>query len=214
MKHYSLTRAALLASALAFTIPATAVWAATPADTLVVAATIDDIISLDPAQSFEFSGNDVDQNLYDRLVDFDPLDLKAGFQPSLAESWEVSEDGKTITFKIRDGVKFHSGNPLRAEDAAWSLQRVVKLDKSPAFILTQFGLTPENVEDMVKADGNMLSITLDQPYAQSFVLNCLTANAASIVDKELVMQHVEGEDLGNTWLTTNDAGSGPFTLGT
>ena len=213
MKQFSLTRAALLASTLAFAAGVPSAWAATPADTLVVAATIDDIISLDPAQSFEFSGNDVDQNLYDRLVDFDPLDLKAGFQPSLAESWEVSEDGKTITFKIREGVTFHSGNPVRAEDAAWSLQRAVKLDKSPAFILNQFGLTADNVDQMVTADGNTLSITMDQPYAQSFVLNCLTAMVASVVDKELVLQHVEGEDLGNAWLGTNDAGSGPFTLG-
>ncbi|AXC50101.1 ABC transporter substrate-binding protein [Paracoccus suum] len=203
-------RAVLFATAVAF---APAAFAATPADTLVVAATIDDIISLDPGQSFEFSGNDVDQNLYDRLVDFDPLDLEKGFQPSLAESWEVSEDGKTITFTMREGVKFHSGNPVRAEDAAWSLQRAVKLDKSPVFILTQFGLTADNVEEMVKADGNKLSITMDKPYAESFVLNCLTANVGSIVDKELAMQHVEGDDLANTWLTTNDAGSGPFTLG-
>ncbi|HRO14389.1 MAG TPA: ABC transporter substrate-binding protein [Paracoccus sp. (in: a-proteobacteria)] len=208
-------RAILLASALALA-PAglSAAWAETPADVLVVAAQIDDIISLDPAQSFEFSGNDVDQNLYNRLVDFDPLNLEAGFQPSLAEKWEVSGDGLTITFTLREGVKFHSGNPVRAEDAAWSLQRAVKLDKSPAFILTQFGLTPDNVEDKIKADGNRLSITLDKPYAQSFVLNCLTANVASVVDKELVMQHVEGDDLGNTWLTTNDAGSGPYKLGT
>ncbi|MFD1881826.1 ABC transporter substrate-binding protein [Paracoccus pacificus] len=213
MMHFTRTKSLLLATAISVAaVSAPAAWAETPADVLVVAATIDDIISLDPAQSFEFSGNDVDQNLYDRLVDFDPLDLDAGFKPSLAESWEVSEDGKTITFTMRDGVKFHSGNPVRAEDAAWSLQRAVKINKSPAFILNQFGFTPENVEELIKADGNKLTITLDQPYAQSFVLNCLTANIGSVVDKELVMQHVEGEDLGNTWLSTNDAGSGPYTL--
>ncbi|PZP18143.1 MAG: ABC transporter substrate-binding protein, partial [Kocuria rhizophila] len=150
-------RALLLASAVALSpLALPAAWAATPADTLVVAATIDDIISLDPAQSFEFSGNDVTQNLYDRLVDFDPLALDKGFQPSLAESWKTSEDGKTLTLTMREGVKFQSGNPVRAEDAAWSIQRAVKLDKSPAFILTQFGLTPENVEQMVKAEGNTL----------------------------------------------------------
>lgn len=79
-------RALLLASALAL---APAAYAETPADTLVVAAQIDDIISLDPAQSFEFSGNDVTQNLYDRLVDFDALNLSKGYQPSLAESWQI-----------------------------------------------------------------------------------------------------------------------------
>ena len=207
-------RAMLLATAVALSPVAMAsAWADTPANALVVAATIDDIISLDPAQSFEFSGNDVTQNLYDRLVDFDPLALDKGFQPALAESWKVSEDGKTITLTMREGVKFQSGNPVRAEDAAWSLQRAVKLDLSPAFILTQFGLTPENVDQMVRAEGNTLSITMDKPYAESFVLNCLTASVGSVVDKETVLQHVEGDDYGNKWLSTNGAGSGPFSLG-
>ncbi|WP_234450799.1 MULTISPECIES: ABC transporter substrate-binding protein [unclassified Paracoccus (in: a-proteobacteria)] len=205
-------RAILLASALA--VAPLAAWAETPADMLVVAATIDDIISLDPAQSFEFSGNDVTQNLYSRLVDFDPLNLEAGFQPSLAESWQVSEDGRTITLTMKEGVTFQSGNPVRAEDAAWSLQRAVKLDKSPAFILNQFGLTADNVEEMIRAEGNTVSITMDQPYAVSFVLNCLTASVASVIDKETVMQHVEGDDLGNTWLSTNSAGSGAYSLAT
>ncbi|UXU74712.1 ABC transporter substrate-binding protein [Paracoccus sp. SMMA_5] len=198
--------------ATAVAIAAPAALAETPADTLVVAAQIDDIISLDPGQSFEFSGQDVVKNLYDRLVDFDPLDLDAGIKPSLAESWEVSEDGKTITLTMREGVKFHSGNPVRAEDAAWSLQRAVKLNKSPAFILNQFGFTPENVDQQVTFEGNRLILKLDQPYAQSFVLNCLASEIGSVIDKETVMAHVEGDDLGNAWLSTNDAGSGPFTL--
>ena len=209
MKHLLTPRAILLASALAL---APAAYAETPADTLVVAHTIDDIISLDPAQSFEFSGNDVNQNTYDRLVDFDPLDMDAGFKPSLAESWQVAPDGMSITFTMRQGVTFHSGNPVRAEDAAWSLQRAVKLDKTPAFILTQFGFTAENVEEKITFDDTTLTLHLDQPYAPTFVLNCLTANIASVVDKETVMANVQGEDLGNTWLSNNAAGSGPYTL--
>lgn len=206
-------RAILMATALAVApLGMTAAWAATPADVLVIAHQIDDIISLDPAQNFEFSGQDVGMNLYDRLVDFDPTDPAAGYKPSLAEKWEVSADGKTLTLTLREGVKFQSGNPVRAEDAAWSIQRAVKLDKSPAFILTQFGLTKDNVEQMVKADGNTLSITMDKPYAQSFVLNCLAASVASVVDKDEVMKHAEGEDMGNAWLNTNSAGSGPYTL--
>lgn len=209
MKHLLTTRAMLLASALAI---APAAHAETPADVLVVAHTINDIITLDPAQAFEFAGNDVNRNNYDRLVDFDPMDLDAGFQPSLAESWEMSEDGTAMTFTMREGVTFHSGNPVRAEDAAWSLQRAVKLDKTPAFILTQFGFTPENVEEKITFEGNTLTLNLDQPYAQSFVLNCLTAMVASVVDKETVLEHVEGEDLGNAWLANNEAGSGAYVL--
>ncbi|MHA6266781.1 ABC transporter substrate-binding protein [Aliiroseovarius sp. CAU 1755] len=189
-----------------------AAYAETPANMLVIANRIDDVTTLDPAESFEFAGSDISRNVYSRLVYLDPLDLAAGYQPGLAESWEVSEDGKTITFTMREGVTFHSGNPVRAEDAAYSLQRAVILNKTPAFILTQFGFTPENATETIKADGNKLMITTDKQYATSFVLNCLTATIGGIVDKETVMANEVDGDMGNTWLKTNSAGSGPYTM--
>ena len=45
--------------------------------------------------------------------------------PYLAESWTVSEDGKVITFVLKDGIKFHDGTPLTAEDYAWTLNRAI-----------------------------------------------------------------------------------------
>ena len=108
-------------------------------------------------------------------------------------------------------MKFQSGNPVRAEDAAWSLQRAVKLNKSPAFILTQFGLTPER-----RPDGDVRGLRLTLSWTSLcaiYVLNCLfSAEVASVVDKETVMAHVEGDDFGNAWLSTHSAGSGPFSL--
>jgi len=186
--------------------------AETPANMLVIANRIDDITTLDPAESFEFAGSDVSRNVYGKLVNFDPLNLDAGYGPDLAASWTVSEDGKTITFTMREGVKFHSGNPVRAEDAAWSLQRAVILNKTPSFILTQFGFTAENAMDMIKAEGNTVSITTDKRYATSFVLNCLTSTIGGIVDKETVMANEADGDMGNIWLKTNTAGSGAYTL--
>ncbi len=187
-----------------------AVQAETPPNMLVIAHRIDDITTLDPAESFEFAGSDVSRNVYMKLVNFDPMNMDKGYEPEVAESWEVSEDSKTITFKIREGLKFHSGNPVRAEDVAFSLQRAVILNKTPAFILTQFGFTAENVADTIKADGNSVSITTDKPYATSFVLNCLTATIGGIVDKEEVMAHEQDGDMGNAWLKTNSAGSGAY----
>lgn len=185
-------------------------YGATPANMLVIANRIDDITTLDPAQSFEFAGSDVNRNVYGKLVNFDPLNLEAGYEPDLAESWTVSEDGKSITFTMREGVKFHSGNPVTAEDAEFSLRRVIQLNKTPSFILTQFGFTPENVEETIVADGNTLTITTDKKYATSFVLNCLTSTVGSIVDKTLVMENDKDGDLGNEWLATSSAGSGAY----
>ncbi|MEP5729641.1 MAG: ABC transporter substrate-binding protein [Sulfitobacter sp.] len=197
---------------LAVSLTSFSAMAETPANMLVIANRIDDITTIDPAQSFEFAGSDVIRNIYNKLVNFDPLNLDAGYQPDLAESWTVSEDGRTITFTIREGVKFHSGNPVRAEDVEFSLRRVVTLNKTPSFILTQFGFTPDNLAETIVADGNTVSITTDKRYATSFVLNCLTATIGGIVDKEVVMANEVDGDLGNTWLATNSAGSGPYVL--
>jgi len=186
--------------------------AETPANMLVIANRIDDITTLDPAESFEFAGADVSRNIYGKLVNFDPLNLDSGYAPDLAASWTVSEDGKTITFTMREGVKFHSGNPVTAKDAEYSLRRAVILNKTPSFILTQFGFTADNVEQTIVANGNTLSITTDKKYATSFVLNCLTATIGGIVDMKEVMAHEADGDMGNTWLKTNTAGSGAYKL--
>ena len=187
--------------------------AKTPANMLVIANRIDDITTLDPAESFEFAGSDLSRNVYGKLVNFDPANIAAGYQPDLAESWTVSGDGKTITFKMRPGVKFHSGNPVTATDAVYSLQRAVKLNKTPAFILTQFGFTAENADQTIKLiDGMTFSITTDNKYATSFVLNCLTSTIGGIVDQKLVMKNAANGDMGNTWLKTNTAGSGAYML--
>jgi len=198
------------AISLAVSVTSYAALAETPANMLVIANRIDDITTLDPAESFEFAGSDVSRNVYGKLVNFDPLNLDAGYAPDLAASWTVSDDGKSITFTMRDGVKFYSGNPVRAEDAEFSLRRAVTLNKTPSFILDQFGFTADNVKDTIKADGNKLTITTDKRYATSFVLNCLTATIGGIVDKKLVMAHDVNGDLGNTWLKTNTAGSGAY----
>jgi peptide/nickel transport system substrate-binding protein len=196
-------------AAMAWNTPAA--FAETPKDTLVMAHVIDDIITLDPAEIFEFSGAEYAGNTYDRLIGYEVDDVSKIFGV-VAESWNISDDGKTYTFKIRPGIKFVSGNPLTAEDAAFSLQRAIILDKSPAFILTQFGFTPENAKEKIKADGDVLTIETDQVYAPTFLLYCLTATISSVVDKKEVMAHEEDGDLGHKWLRTAYAGSSAFKL--
>ena len=187
-----------------------ALMAETPADTLVIAEAIDDIVSLDPQEAYEFSGLDVVNNTYDGLVEIDPATLQ--MMPGLAESWSVADDGVTYTFKMKPGLTFSSGNPVRAEDAAYSLQRAIKLNKTPAFILNQFGWTIENVDSMITASGDTLTLKVDKPYAPTFLYNCLTAGIASIVDAETVKTHDVGGDMGNEWLKSNSAGTGAYTL--
>jgi peptide/nickel transport system substrate-binding protein len=155
-------------------------------------------------------------NSYDRLLRYDVND-PSRLLPDLAQKWSVSADGRTFSFELRPGVKFASGNPLSAEDVVFSLQRAVLLDKQPAFILTQFGLSKENVKDKVKATGALaLTIETDKAYAPSLVYNCLTANVAAVVDKQLALSKEVVKDgvgdMGYGWLKTSYAGSGPLKI--
>ncbi len=190
----------------------TAAWAATPKDTVVMAKQIDDIITLDPAEAYEFSGIEVITNVYDRIVRYEAEDLSK-MVGGVTESWTVSPDGKTITFKMRPGQKFQSGAPVTAEDAAFSLRRVVELDKTPGFLLTQLGWNKDNVKDLVKAtDPATLQVTVPDKFAPSLVLNLLSSVVGSVVEKKVAMDHDSNGDLGNGWLKSHSAGSGPFRL--
>jgi peptide/nickel transport system substrate-binding protein len=192
--------------------------AETPKNTLVIADAIDDIITLDPAEVSEVGGVLMSQQIYQPLVTFDPAD-PTKIVGVLAESWTVSEDGKTFTFKMNPAARFASGNPVTARDAEYSLQRVILIDSRISFILNQFGLTKENVAEKIKApDDATLVIEVDQKYAPSFVLYVLSSFTGGIVDSVLVKQH-EGKredgsnDYGNAWLKSeNSAGSGPYVL--
>ncbi|MBI3452235.1 MAG: ABC transporter substrate-binding protein [Rhodospirillales bacterium] len=203
---------AILLLAGAMSVGAPAVEAATPKDTVVMAKQIDDIISLDPAESFEFSGSEVAGNIYDRLIDYDLNDVSQ-LRGQLAETWYIGSDGKTYTFKLRRGIKFASGNPMTARDAEYSLQRAVILNKSPGFILTQFGFTKDNVKERIKAtDDYTLVIQTADEVAPTLFYYCLTAVVGGVIDSKLVQSHEKDGDFGNAWLKTNSAGSGPFKL--
>ena len=211
MKTMFIRSAAALAVAAAFALPVNLL-AATPKDTLVVTWAIDDIITMDPAEAFEISAGEIMGNSYDRLLRYDVND-PSKLVADIAKSWDVSPDDKTYTFTLKPGLKFASGNPLTAEDVAYSLQRAVILDKTPAFILTQFGFTKDNVRDKIRVvDPLTVVLLIDKPFAPTFVLNCLTANIASIVDKKLVQANEKAGDWGYGWLKTNYAGSGAMKL--
>ena len=205
-------RALAIATACTLAAAAWPLQAATPKDTLVVASAFDDIISLDPAEAFEISAGELMGNGYDRLLRYDVAD-PSKLVADLAKGWKVSEDGKTYSFELKPGLKFASGNAITAEDVVFSLQRAVLLDKTPAFILTQFGLSKDNVKDKVKQTGPLtLTIETDKAYAPTLVYNCLTANVAAVVDKKLVMSKEQNGDMGTGWLKTGYAGSGPLKI--
>lgn len=197
------------AAGLAGAIPARA---ATPPTTLVIGKNISDIISLDPAEVYEASAGEIMTNVYDRLIRYEANDLTK-LVGGVAASWTVSSDAKSFTFPLRPGLKFQSGAPVTAEDVAFSLQRVVLLDKTPAFLLNQFGWTKDNVAGLVKSlDAQTVQFTVPQQLAPSLVLNVVSSTIGSVVEKAVALAHQSGGDLGYGWLRSNAAASGAYQL--
>ena len=127
--------------------------AAAPSDevtrenTLVFAADMTDIITLDPAVAYEFGGILPVGNIYETLVSFNPGE-PGTLVPVLAESWDVADAGDvwTLTFKLNPAAKFASGNPGTADDVVFSLGRAIDINLSPAFLLSDVcQMTKENI---------------------------------------------------------------------
>ena len=181
------------------------------ANTLVFDSNIDDLITLDPAVAYEFSGVLVVHNVYENLVQFVGADL-SNLQPSLAESWEVNEAGDNweVTFHLRDDVKFASGNPLTADDVVYSFQRVISLNKSPAFLFTD--IAQIKTDSIKAADPKTAVVTMPKTASPQAFLSILTFTVGGIVDSKEVQAHVSGDDFGSGWLLDHSAGSGPYAV--
>ncbi len=209
-----LTRRGLMATATATAVFTTLhdIKAATPTGVVVMGKRIDDMTSLDPHEAFESSGTEVIVSTYQRLMGPAP-DGSTAVAGDLAEKWEIGADGKTYTFQLKKDAKFSSGNPVTAEDVAFSLQRLITIGKSGSVIITQFGLNKDNAATAIKAvDTHTLVITLPEQFAPTFLLYCLGTGVVSIVEKAAALANQKDGDLGNTWLKLNTAGSGPLVL--
>ena len=190
--------------------------------------------SLDPAECHVSPqpGESLD-NMYDKLVWF--KENLREVEPWLAESWEISEDGLTYTFHLREGVKFHDGTDLTAEDVEYSFERQmaiyipeghISMLLDPVFGTTKAdGFTMEQIRNSIETpDEYTVVVHLVKPFAPFMKL--LTDYDFCIVNKDLVIANggwdpekcVTDEDrqewLGkkNPWLSMNDAGSGAYKL--
>jgi len=175
-------------------------------ETLVIGDKIADLMTLDPAESYEFLGNELIHNLYQRLLTYDSV-RPEHMIPDAALSYSISPDHKTVIFKIKEGQTFSSGNPLTAHDVAFSLKRVVTLDKAPAILFKPLGWTAENVEEKIRALNDFeIQISLNPDLDPEALLHIFATSTTAIVDQKEVMAK------GASWLQKNSAGSGPFVL--
>lgn len=163
------------------------------------------VAEIDPAKSTDFVDSILFFNLYDTLVAPGP---GGRLLPSLAESWQVSPDGLTYTFRLRRGVRFHDGSELHADDVAFSLQRMTALKQGYSYLY-------DGWVSAVRAPNDFTVVmTLAKPYGPFLS----TLVRLGVVSKDLVLRNKrEGRfgdngDYGQAFLNTNDAGSGPYRI--
>jgi len=139
-------------------------------------------------------------NVYDALYRYvgNPPELV----PWLAEGHEVSENGLTWTFTLRDGATFHDGSPVTADDVVYSFTRLLEMGKGPSGAF----LPVLSTGGIGKVDERTVTFTLDQPYAPFFAAIPLVA----IVNADVVQEHESDGDWGSRWLSSNAAGSGAY----
>jgi len=186
--------------------------AETPKDVLIIGMSHQPIIDFAPARVYEFEGSFVLEQTYDQLVNFaGGEDAFTKVEPGLAESWEVSDDGLTWIFHLRQNAKFHSGNPVTADAVVFSLRRALERHQPPIWILEQF--VPE--KDMIqKVDDYTVAITTNQPLGEMLMASVIGDQGnTTIIDPAVVEAHATPEDpYAATWLAEHDAGSGPYIL--
>lgn len=148
----------------------------------------------------------VADNVYDSLVYPDPSP-EILCKPWLAKSWEISDDAKTYTFHLREGVKFHDGSEVTAEDVAFSMDRQQTLGLTTSSYFKN--VKPGSTEAL---DRYTVAFHLTKP-DPSLLASLLIFK---ILNKDEILKHKEtgkyGEfgDYGVKWIDTHDAGSGPY----
>ena len=158
----------------------------------LVAGMQTDPVGLDPHITNATSTRNMLENVYDTLVMFDS---SLQIVPGLAESWEVSEDGLTWTFHLREGVRFHDGDTLQASDVVFSINRI----KDPAVASPRaddFAV----VADIQAPDELTVVMTLSEPFSP--LLSKLAHSLNVIVSEDVVREHGDLQQVV--------VGTGPF----
>ncbi|MDO9528248.1 MAG: peptide-binding protein [Syntrophales bacterium] len=160
---------------------------------IMVEGSIGDASNLIPILSSDSTSHGIASMIYNGLVKYDK-DLN--IVGDLAESWNISEDGMTITFHLRKGVKWHDGYPFTAEDALFTYQITID-PKTPTAYSGDF----LKVKKAQVIETYTFRVTYDIPFAPA-----LASWSASILPKHLL----NGKDITRTKLSRNPIGTGPY----
>ena len=188
------TAATMLPLGAATTLPAPAVQAQTARAKTLRVVPLTSLFSLDTVFNTSLVTTNHGWAVYDTLFGFNS---KREISPQMAEGHTVSDDGRTYTIKLRDGLKFHNGEPVRAQDAVQSLKRWAGRET--------FGQTVgQFVDTWGVQDDKTIKITLTRPVP--VFLEAITRGSASV--PFIVPEHIAKTDPFKQ--ITDPTGSGPY----
>lgn len=133
-------------------------------------------------------------------------------KPYLAQSYAFSNGNKTLTFHLRPGLKFPSGDPVDAKAVVWSLNRVIKAGEGGYSVLEETDYTPPLITS-IKEEGPLTVVINYKRPAPNQLQVLSTPTAGAIYDPKLVEEHGgQQKEKPNEWLASHDAGYGPYLL--
>jgi peptide/nickel transport system substrate-binding protein len=156
----------------------------------------------DVHQSGTVSNMGTQGTMYDNLIRRDPRDSGQTIIPDLAHSWEIAKDGKTYTFFLRKGVKFHDGADLTADDVKATFDRIVKPPEGVSIPRTPLFAT---VSEINARDKHTVEFKLSEPRPVNFIMGAIASGWNIIVRKKTL------EDNNYNLRDIKDfPGTGPF----
>ena len=189
------------------TTPTSSTSAALASGTLSI--TFANVPNSDPAKGSDEASSAALANLYDSLL----FPTASGtLQPDLATSYTVSTDGLTYTFNLRQGVTFHNGDALTASDVVFSMNRLIAIGQGYSYLFSPY------VKNITAPNASTVVITLSKPFGPflTALVRLYILDQSQVVANEV---HTGASatfgangDYGSTWLLTNDAGSGAYSI--
>jgi peptide/nickel transport system substrate-binding protein len=182
--------------------------------TLVIGKDLTADVTMDPARALDDLYYVLFHAVYQKLVDWE-FDPETGYRydrltGQLAESWEVSDDATTYTFRLNPDARFASGNSVTSEDVKFSLERLKNVKGNPSYLVA-------GLESVDTPDPSTAVINLAAP--DSTFAGRLTYSNFAIIDSEVVKAEggASGDDAdvadqAERFLSSQSAGSGPFRM--
>ncbi|GAB7005536.1 ABC transporter substrate-binding protein [Nocardioides sp. AN3] len=163
---------------------------------------LEDMQVPDPDIMYEGEGVQVMHAAYEGLCQYKPGTSEV--IPLLAESWTLSSDNLTYTFKLKPNVKFHDGTLADAQSWIDSFDRRAKVNQGPAYMV-------QGIAKSEAPDPTTLVVTLKAPN-QAFLHYLACPWHPLVTSPTAVKKYAKGDDLAQGWLKTHDAGTGPFVI--